>query len=167
VYEGSPTTAAGFFSVVPKAAGFAALIRVAFAFFPPSGDKSQAIQVPNVEMVVMTLSVLTMLIGNLAALGQSNAKRMLAYSSIAHAGYMLAGLTVLKRLDAPAAILFYLGAYLVMNLGAFLVLLPMENTFGGTDWRHLRGAIRREPVLGTALCIFLFSLTGLPPLAGF
>jgi len=167
VYEGSPTTAAGFFSVVPKAAGFAALIRTAFAFFPPHASADSLLKTPGVEYIVMILSVLTMLIGNLAALGQTNAKRMLAYSSIAHAGYMLAGLTVLHSIEGPAPILFYLGAYLLMNLGAFLVLVAMENIFGGTDLRHLRGAIRREPVLGTALIIFLFSLTGLPPLAGF
>jgi len=116
---------------------------------------------------VIWLSVLTMCIGNLAALAQTNAKRMLAYSSIAHAGYMLAGLTVLKDYEGPAAILFYLGVYLFMNLGAFLVLVAMENIFGGSDLRHLRGAIKREPLLGVALCVFLFSLTGLPPLAGF
>jgi NADH-quinone oxidoreductase subunit N len=170
VYEGSPTTAAGFFSVVPKAAGFAALIRAAFAFFPPGTGDTTAMAGgtgPSVESVVMTLSVVTMLIGNLAALAQTNVKRMLAYSSIAHAGYMLAGLTVLNTFQGPAPILFYLGAYLLMNLGAFMVLLAMENIFGGTDLRHLRGAIRREPVLGTTLCVFLFSLTGLPPLAGF
>src|SRR5579862_892035 len=126
VYEGSPTTAAGFFSVVPKAAGFAALIRTAFAFFPPHASAESLIKTPGVEHVVMFLSVLTMLIGNLAALGQTNAKRMLAYSSIAHAGYMLAGLTVLQGsdplhpTDGTAPILFYLGAYLLMNLGAFL-----------------------------------------------
>jgi NADH-quinone oxidoreductase subunit N len=80
---------------------------------------------------------------------------------------MLAGLSVLKDTGGAAAILFYLGAYLLMNLGAFLVLVALENVFGGTDLRHLRGAMRREPVLAVALCIFLFSLTGLPPFAGF
>src|SRR6185295_18480700 len=72
-----------------------------------------------------------------------------------------------EHLFGPASILFYLGAYFLMNLGAFLVLVAMENIFGGTDLRHLRGAVRREPVLAVALCIFLFSLTGLPPFAGF
>ena len=102
---------------------------------------------------------------------------MLAYSSIAHAGSMRAGLPVLSEIKSasgetehlfgPAAILFYLGGYLVMNLGAFLVLVALENILGGTDLRHLRGAVRREPILAVALCIFLFSLTGLPPFGGF
>lgn len=168
VYEGSPTVAAGFFSVVPKAAGFAALIRFVFAIFPPTttSDKSVLSSV-NFEHIVIVISVLTMCLGNLAALAQTNAKRMLAYSSIAHAGYMLAGLTVLKDFEGPAAILFYMGVYLFMNLGGFLVLVALENIFGGSDLRHLRGAIRREPLLVVALCVFLFSLTGLPPLAGF
>lgn len=167
VYEGSPTTAAGFFSVVPKAAGFAALIRVIFAFYPVGVDKIVSIPASSLESVLTVISVLTMCIGNLAALGQTNTKRMLAYSSIAHAGYMLAGLTILKTYAGPATILFYLGAYFLMNLGAFLVLVALENIFGGTDLRHLRGAVSREPVLTVALCVFLFSLTGLPPFAGF
>lgn len=167
VYEGSPTIAAGFFSVVPKAAGFAALIRFVFAIFPPGAGGKSMLNAVNLEHVVVILSVLTMCIGNLAALAQTNAKRMLAYSSIAHAGYMLAGLTVLKDFEGPAAILFYLGVYLFMNLGAFLVLVALENIFGGSDLRHLRGAIRSEPLLVVALVVFLFSLTGLPPLAGF
>ena len=177
VYEGSPTTAAGFFSVVPKAAGFAALIRFVVAIFPADSAAVWRLDRDKFEIILTTISVLTMCIGNLAALGQTNVKRMLAYSSIAHAGYMLAGLTVMselkgpggeaERLYGPAAILFYLGAYFLMNLGAFLVLVAMENIFGGTDLRHMRGAIRREPVLAVALCVFLFSLTGLPPFAGF
>ena len=94
VYEGSPTTAAGFFSVVPKAAGFAALIRVAVALYPSGNTMLWKLDRNAFETVLMTLSVLTMCIGNLAALGQTNIKRMLAYSSIAHAGYMLAGLAM-------------------------------------------------------------------------
>ena len=177
VYEGSPTTAAGFFSVVPKAAGFAALIRVAVALYPSGNTMLWKLDRNAFETVLMTLSVLTMCIGNLAALGQTNIKRMLAYSSIAHAGYMLAGLAMLgdlkgpngevEHLFGPSAILFYLGGYLVMNLGAFLVLVGLENVFGGSDLRHIRGAIRREPILAVALCVFLFSLTGLPPFGGF
>ncbi|MEI6232718.1 MAG: NADH-quinone oxidoreductase subunit N [Planctomycetota bacterium] len=177
VYEGSPTVAAGFFSVVPKAAGFAALIRVAVALFPAGSEMVWKLDRSGFETILMTLSVLTMCIGNLAALGQTNVKRMLAYSSIAHAGYMLAGLSMLnsttgpagevEKLFGPAAILFYLLGYLVMNFGAFLVLVGLENIVGGTDLRHLRGAIRREPILAVALCIFLFSLTGLPPFGGF
>jgi NADH-quinone oxidoreductase subunit N len=167
VYEGAPTVATGFFSVVPKAAGFAVLIRVLVAFFPIGGSNGHWLDYPGVETVIAVLAVLTMTLGNLAALGQNNAKRMLAYSSIAHAGYMLAGLSVLDRTAGAASVLFYLIVYLFMNLGAFLALVGLENIFGGTDLPQLRGAVRREPLLVVTLCIFLFSLTGLPPLAGF
>jgi NADH-quinone oxidoreductase subunit N len=167
VYEGSPTTATGFFSVVPKAAGFAVLIRVLCAFFPLGHGSEKFFGYPSVESIVSVLAIATMFIGNLAALGQTNAKRMLAYSSIAHAGYMLAGLSVLDDVAGPAAVLFYLVVYLFMNLGAFLVLVALENLFGSCELKALKGAVRREPVLVVALCVFLFSLTGLPPLAGF
>jgi len=167
VYEGAPTVATGFFSVVPKAAGFAALIRALCAFFP-IGDTTHAwLSYPHVESIIAVLAVLTMVLGNLSALGQSNAKRMLAFSSIAHAGYMLAGLSVLEDTRGPAAVLLYLVIYLFMNLGAFLVLIALENSFGGSDLRQLRGAMKREPLLCVMLCVFLFSLTGLPPLGGF
>ncbi|HEY3322622.1 MAG TPA: NADH-quinone oxidoreductase subunit N [Planctomycetota bacterium] len=169
VYEGSPTTAAGFFSVVPKAAGFAVLIRVICAFFPLGSlvGAQTWLGYPRVETIMTIVAIASMFIGNLAALGQTNAKRMLAYSSIAHAGYMLAGLTVLDNATGPAAVLFYMAVYLLMNLGAFMVLVAMENVFGGSDLNHLRGAVRREPVMVVALIIFLFSLTGFPPFGGF
>ncbi|HYG75454.1 MAG TPA: NADH-quinone oxidoreductase subunit N [Planctomycetota bacterium] len=167
VYEGAPTTATGFFSVVPKAAGFAVLIRVLCAFFPIGFSPDKWMGYPNIEAIVGIVAIATMCLGNLGALGQSNVKRMLAYSSIAHAGYMLAGLSVLDDVTGPSTVLFYLVIYLFMNLGAFLVLVALENVFGGSELRQLRGAVRREPVLVVALCIFLFSLTGLPPMAGF
>jgi len=167
VYEGAPTTATGFFSVVPKAAGFAVLIRALCAFFPLRPLAHEWLACPHVETVIAVLAVSTMVIGNLAALGQTNAKRMLAYSSIAHAGYMLAGLSVLDNGVGPAMVLLYLVIYLLMNLGAFLVLVALENLVGGSDLSQLRGAVRREPLLCVMLCVFLFSLVGLPPLAGF
>ncbi len=169
VYEGAPTTAAAFFSVVPKAAGFAVLIRVLCAFFPPGlvGGGQLWLAYPSAEGAIALVAVASMLIGNLSALGQTNAKRMLAYSSIAHAGYMLAGLTVLDDTVGPAAVLFYMVVYLLMNLGAFMSIVALENAFGGSDLRHLRGAVRSHPLLVVTLVIFLFSLTGIPPLAGF
>ncbi|MCY3022643.1 MAG: NADH-quinone oxidoreductase subunit N [Planctomycetota bacterium] len=167
VYEGAPTTATGFFSVVPKAAGFAVLIRTLCAFFPLGHAEKAWLSYPRVEQLVAVIAVLSMVVGNLAALGQSNAKRMLAYSSIAHAGYMLAGLSVLDDTVGPASVLFYLLVYMVMNLGAFLVLIALENVFGGSELRQLRGAGRREPLLCVMLCVFLFSLVGMPPLGGF
>lgn len=173
VYEGAPTTATGFFSVVPKAAGFAVLVRVLAEFFPLGYSNHVAgAGYTRLELALAVLAVLTMSIGNLAALAQSNAKRMLAYSSIAHAGYMLAGLSVLDvdkqgHAGGPAAVLFYLLVYLFMNLGAFLVLVALENARGSCELKDLRGMVRREPLLAVALVAFLFSLTGLPPLAGF
>ena len=167
VYEGAPTTATGFFSVVPKAAGFAVLIRIICEFFPTGTSSASWLGYTHVENIIAVIAVLTMTIGNLAALGQTNAKRMLAYSSIAHAGYMLAGLSVLDNAVGPTAVLFYLVVYLFMNLGAFVVLVALENIFGGADLVQLRGAVSKEPVLCVTLCIFLFSLTGLPPFGGF
>jgi NADH-quinone oxidoreductase subunit N len=166
VYEGAPTTATGFFSVVPKAAGFAILLRVLVEFFP-LGSSAGVGRLTRMEFAFAALAILTMTVGNLAALGQTNAKRMLAYSSIAHAGYMLAGFAVLDDGRGPAAVLFYLLVYLFMNLGAFLVLVALENLRGGCELSDLRGSVRREPLLSVSLVIFLFSLTGLPPLAGF
>ncbi|HYF48960.1 MAG TPA: NADH-quinone oxidoreductase subunit N, partial [Planctomycetota bacterium] len=173
VYEGAPTTGTAFFSVVPKAAGFAVLIRAATALFP--ADDASWLNTAGAENAIAVIAALTMTLGNLAALGQSNVKRMLAYSSIAHAGYMLAGLSVLGvtatstpgTLGGPASVLYYLIVYLFMNLGAFLVLLALENRCGSSDLPALRGVIRREPLLVVTLCVFLFSLVGLPPLAGF
>ncbi len=170
VYEGAPTTATGFFSVVPKAAGFAILLRVLTHFCPlgmPDLSAFEDNQYGMLEMIVSAIAILTMLIGNLAALGQNNAKRMMAYSSIAHAGYMLAGLTVFTNVGGAAAVLFYLVVYLFMNLGAFLALVGLENSRGSCELKSLRGSIKEQPLLGVALVVFLFSLTGLPPFAGF
>ena len=168
VYEGAPTTATAFFSVVPKAAGFAIIVRVLAEFFPTSQLQMLDRESMNtLSLVVAGIAVLTMTIGNLAALGQNNAKRMMAYSSIAHAGYMLAGLTVLNAYSGAAPVLYYLVVYLVMNLGAFLILVALENIRGSCELRDLRGAIREQPLLSCTLVLFLFSLIGLPPLAGF
>lgn len=177
-YEGAPTTATAFFSVVPKIAGFAVLVRVLLALCPADlslaawlGLQDGAARLTefrrHLEMPISVLAVATMTLGNLSALGQSNAKRMLAFSSIAHAGYILAALASLNGGAGAAALLFYLMAYLVMNLGAFLALIGIEDCVGGCDLEQLRGAIRRAPVLGTCFVAFLFSLIGLPPLAGF
>jgi len=180
VYEGAPTTATAFFSVVPKAAGFAVLVRVVATLFPldlswlavpgPAAvhayARMQAVR-GLMEWAALILAFLTMTLGNLAALGQSNAKRMLAYSSIAHAGYMLSALATLQGTGGAAALLYYVPAYLFMNLGAFLVLVGLENQTGSCDLERLRGSVRRAPLLSVALVVFLFSLVGLPPLAGF
>jgi len=109
----------------------------------------------------------TMTVGNLSALGQNNVKRMLAYSSIAHAGYMLLGFCVFS--DAgTAAILFYIATYCFMNLGAFLVVIAIAERSGGDETiEAFKGLGTRAPVLAVCMAVFLFSLTGLPPFAGF
>jgi NADH-quinone oxidoreductase subunit N len=107
-----------------------------------------------------------MTFGNLAAIPQNNLKRLLAYSTIAHAGYMLMGFVVLSD-RGVLAVLFYLGVYLVMNLGAFFVVIVVAKQARGEDISHYRGLVWRSPLLAVAMGIFLFSLIGLPPSAGF
>ena len=117
--------------------------------------------------VLLALSMLTMTIGNLCALNQRNLKRMLAYSGIAHAGYMMMGLAILNN-EGLAAILFYAVVYMIMNVGAFLVVGMIANVTGDEDIEDYRGlAWRGATVPAVCLAIFLFSLTGLPPFAGF
>jgi NADH-quinone oxidoreductase subunit N len=112
------------------------------------------------------LSVLTMTLGNLVAVWQDNLKRLLAYSSIAHAGYMLMGVVILSD-QGIAAVLIYFMMYLFMNLGAFFVVMLVANKTGSEDISAYRGLGYRAPLIGVAMAIFLVSLTGLPPTAGF
>jgi NADH-quinone oxidoreductase subunit N len=169
VYQGAPTPFTAFLSVASNAAGIAIMIRF---FFPgvsrmvPGGDWAF---VSGVEwpQVLLFLSMVTMTVGNLCALSQRNLKRLLAYSGIAHAGYMMMGLAVLNN-EGLSAILFYIVVYLIMNLGAFLVVGMIANVTGDEDIETYRGLAWRGAVV-PALClaVFLFSLTGLPPFAGF
>ncbi|MFH1021860.1 MAG: NADH-quinone oxidoreductase subunit N [Planctomycetota bacterium] len=161
VYEGAPTVATAFFSVVPKAAGFAVLLRWVSALAVLPGEAGRLVM-----WGIAAAAVLSMFIGNLTALGQTNLKRLLAFSSVAQAGYMLLG-AVTPGPDGRAAVLFYLAAYAVMNLGAFLVALALENATGSAELDDLRGTVRKAPVLAIAMCVFCFALTGLPPLSGF
>jgi len=172
VYEGAPITITAFLSVGSKAGGFALLIRFFKVTFINTGALAG---VPGVwailpgfdwREVVAVLSVLTMTVGNLVAIWQNNLKRMLAYSSIAHAGYMLMGVVVLSN-QGLAAILLYFVIYLFMNLGAFYVVMLVANKTGSEDIEDYRGLGSRAPFLMVALAIFLVSLTGLPPTAGF
>ncbi len=180
VYEGSPTVATAFFSIAPKAAGFAALIRLVggiWGFSPEelsggagemlTSGKFWAARWEAVPIALGVIAIITMTVGNVIALRQTNAKRMLAYSSIAHAGYMLAGLAVLGGAGGPRAVLFYLIAYLVMNFGAFACVIALENRTGSAEMRDLAGAIRYAPALVISMIIFLFALVGLPPTIGF
>jgi NADH-quinone oxidoreductase subunit N len=153
VYEGAPTPVTAFFSVGPKAAAVALLLRFLGA-------------VPPQPVLLAVLAASTMTLGNLTALWQSNLKRLLAWSSIAHAGYLLLGLVAGGR-EGTSAILLYLVTYLFMNLGAFLVILAVADAGVPEELAAWRGLGRRAPGAAVAMSLFLFSLTGLPPFAGF
>ena len=159
VYEGSPTPVTAFLTVVPKAAGLAVLIRVVAPAGPVAGG------IPAVfGPILSAVAVLTMFAGNLAALRQTSLKRMLAYSSVAHSGYLL--VAVVAR-DAES-FAFYLVAYLFMNAGAFGVLAAVTGkNIEHTALDDFAGLGRRDPWLAAALAIFLLSLAGFPPTAGF
>jgi NADH-quinone oxidoreductase subunit N len=152
-----------FLAVGSKAAGFAMLLRFFYL-----GDAAQASfdTIPLRELGG-ALAVATMTLGNFAALSQTNMTRLLAYSSIAHAGYALLGFVVLADAGLEA-VLFYLAVYYVMNLGAFWVLMLVANATGREDVDAFRGLARRGgAVAAVAMAVFLFSLAGIPPLAGF
>jgi NADH-quinone oxidoreductase subunit N len=160
VYEGAPTPVTAFFSVGPKAAGFAMLARFLGGVFPGESGPFEW------KLVIALLAVLTMAVGNLGALLQQNLKRLLAYSSIAHAGYLLVAFVAFTD-DAIRGLLAYLVVYVIMNLGAFLVVIILEERHGIETVDGCRGLGWRAPGLGVAATLFLASLTGLPPTAGF
>jgi NADH-quinone oxidoreductase subunit N len=158
VYEGAPTPITAFFSIGPKAVGFAVLLRI-FLYYWRITPESQAI-----FWLLWIISVLTMLVGNLIALRQTNLKRILAYSSIAHAGYLL--VAILAR--DGSSLLFYLAAYLFMNLGAFAAVIALSKK--GKEYLELddyAGVGFKYPWIGATFTIFLLSLAGFPPTAGF
>jgi len=159
VYEGAPTPVAAFLSVGSKAASFAMLIRILFEALPSAAVQwSQALAV---------LAVLSMTVGNIAALTQSNVKRMLAYSSIAHAGYVLIGVVVATP-RGVAATLVYLLVYVFMQMGAFGILAVLQRRGESSDEMHeLSGLFFRAPLLAVCMLLCLLSLGGIPPTAGF
>lgn len=168
VYEGAPTPIAAFFSVGPKAAGFAALLR--FFLDLSTAGRLEGVWQPLASMPIMpyvaVIAALTMAVGNLSAIGQTSAKRLLAYSSIAHVGYMLMGLVAMDSAGL-ASIFFYLLAYYVMNLGAFWGVSVVADLKGHHKLDAFRGLGWSMPVLGVTMAIFLASLVGLPVFAGF
>jgi NADH-quinone oxidoreductase subunit N len=172
VYEGAPITITALLSVASKAAGFAVMIRFLKVVFldPASAGVTEGVwaslQLFDWPALVAILSVLTMTLGNLVAIWQNNMKRLLAYSSIAHAGYLLTGVVVLNN-EGLAAVLIYFVVYLFMNLGAFYVVMLVANATGSEDVESYKGMSARSPLLAFALALFLISLTGLPPTAGF
>jgi NADH-quinone oxidoreductase subunit N len=160
VYEGAPTPVTAFMAVGPKAAGFAALVRVLVQALPALGPSHWTV-------LLWIASILTMTLGNVVAIRQTNIKRMLAYSSIAHSGYILIGI-VSNSGPGHAAVLFYLIAYTVMNLGAFTIILSLSeagDTKVGLD--DYAGLGRRAPFLAAMLSLFLLSLAGIPLTGGF
>ena len=169
VYEGAPISITAFLSVASKAAGFAVLIRFLKITFAQGLDKSGYWQMLNYidwQMLLVVFSIITMTFGNFAALWQDNIKRMLAYSSIAHAGYLMLGVAVLSD-QGLMAVLVYFSVYLFMNLGAFYVVMLIANKINSEEIDDYKGIGYSLPLLGTCLGIFLVSLTGLPPTAGF
>ncbi|HYV47978.1 MAG TPA: NADH-quinone oxidoreductase subunit N [Myxococcaceae bacterium] len=169
VYEGSPTPFTAFLSVGPKAAGFALAVRIFFGALSHNGmspDMATVLSDVPWPQVIGVIAALTMTVGNLAAMNQTNLKRMLAYSSIAHAGYLLMGLAAASKTGSQS-IAIYLMVYLFMNLGAFLVVGAVARLSGSESLFEYRGLSARAPFAAVTFAIFLFSLTGLPPLAGF
>ena len=161
-YQGSPTPVTGYLSVGPKVGAFALILRLFVETLGPL--KADWL------VVVIVLAALTMTLGNLVALTQTNVKRMLAYSSIAHTGYMLVGLAAYAagRMEGLQGLLYYGAAYSFMNLGAFAVIAALQKRAGVTsNLDTFAGLGRREPVLGVLMTLFLLSLTGIPPTAGF
>jgi NADH-quinone oxidoreductase subunit N len=178
VYEGAPAPVAGFLAVASKAAVFAIGLRIlamASALGGVGGEPELghlfADNAVFLEKLLILSSIATMLWGNLAALRQTNLQRMLAYSSIAHAGYLLMAATMVLRTDvaddALMAIGFYFMIYLCMNLGAFWIVTMMRRDLDSVEVSALKGLGWKQPLLGTCFVIMLVSLTGLPPTAGF
>lgn len=171
VYEGAPTPVTAFLTVGSKAAGFAAFVRFfIIVMAEPSATSTEvawnAVGLTSWPLAIAIVSGVTMTIGNFAAIPQNNIKRLLGYSSIAHAGYMLMGLVVLTG-TGLRALLFYMVVYYFMNLGAFLVVTIVSNELKSEDISAYRGLGWRSPFAAASMAIFMFSLVGLPPLAGF
>jgi NADH-quinone oxidoreductase subunit N len=167
VYQGAPTPVTALLSVAPKAAGFAVMTRFFFSGLSTAGASAWELS-PTIDwpLLLMVISVATMTLGNVAALTQTNLKRLLAYSSISHAGYIMMGVVALSE-NGLRGMMVYLFAYLFMNLGAFLVVTLVHLHEGSFDLRDYPGLYRRAPLLTLAMAIFLFSLMGIPPLVGF
>ena len=172
VYEGAPVTITALLSVASKAAGFAMMIRffaVAFTDLVMGGSPEAGYGLLAGFAwtdLVAVMAVLTMTVGNLVAIWQNNLKRLLAYSSIAHAGYMLLGVAALSQ-EGFSAVMIYFVVYLFMNLGAFYLVMLVAQKTGTEDIAGYDGLGRRSPFIAVAMTVFLLSLTGLPPTAGF
>ncbi|MCG2588298.1 NADH-quinone oxidoreductase subunit N [Rhodohalobacter sulfatireducens] len=161
VYQGTPTTITAFMATAAKSATFVAFVLVLTRMLPSS-------EIGDWQSVLQVVAILTMIVGNLIALAQDNVKRMLAYSSIAHAGYLMVGLAAGNE-AGYAGVLYYLFAYTIMNAGAFGVIAYYERNHGldFTEIDSYAGLGFKVPVMGVMLSVFLFSLAGIPPMVGF
>lgn len=170
VFEGAAAEVGGFLSVASKGAALALMGRFTLILVGMSGPEASQADwnkvVPYLVPGIAVIAALTATFGNLAAFTQTNLKRLLAYSTIAHAGYMLMGLVTMSK-DGAAAVMFYLVAYLFMNLGAFGIVAFLRNSTGSEDLRDFRGLVQRAPVLVISLAVCLLGLLGMPPLVGF
>jgi len=170
VYEGSPTAITAYLSVAPKAGAFAMMIRFFNQIFSDGGalvsiDSISKTIFPWADILSL-LAVITMTIGNIVAIQQNSIKRMLAYSSVAHAGYILLAMPVMSS-DSIYAIMIYFIMYLFMNLGAFFVVIAVKNKTGGETFDDFKGLGWEMPLIAIVMTLFMVSLTGLPPTAGF
>ena len=167
VYQGAPTPITGFISTASKAAGFAILVRFMYSAFPPGSSLASLSWVS----LMQPIAIMTMLVGTLLAVTQKNAKRMLAYSSIAQAGYVLIGVTAFAtsadRANALAAVIFYLATYMLANICAFTIVGIVAERAGGDDIKNFAGLARRSPYLALGMVAALLSLLGAPFLVGF
>ena len=168
VYEGSPTTITAFLSVAPKAAGFALFLRVFLSVFTEGGSFLSTVPIFNISwpMLLAVLSAATMTIGNVLALRQENVKRMLAYSTISHVGFMLMAVCTLTPI-AINGIMFYILMYSFMNLSAFYMVIYMSNKYNAEVIDDWKGIAFKNPLLSAFMVLNLVSLAGLPPTSGF
>ncbi|MDP3470196.1 MAG: NADH-quinone oxidoreductase subunit N [Daejeonella sp.] len=165
VYEGAPTPVTAFLSTAPKIAGFAVLIKFLEIFYDPE-SKALSSSILDLNFVLAFLAILSMLLGNFVAIWQNNVKRMLAYSSIGHTGFMLMGLFIFSA-SGFKAIIFYMTVYVIMNMAAFLIVDEIEEKTGKQYINEYKGLGKKNSLLMISLLIVLVSLTGLPPTVGF
>jgi NADH-quinone oxidoreductase subunit N len=166
-YQGAPLPSAGFIASASKVASFVVLGKIVLVGFAPlHGDAAWHAMVAGWSPVLAALAALSILVGNLVALAQSNVRRLLAYSAVAHAGYTLIGLVAGDR-DGFSAALFYATIYAITLVGAFGVVAMVRRETGGDDISNFRGLASRSPLLAACMSVFMLSLAGIPPLAGF
>jgi NADH-quinone oxidoreductase subunit N len=161
VYQGSPIPVTAFFSIVPKMAGLATLVRVSFVFFSDG-----SVLTASWIGLILVISAMTMTVGNVTAIGQTSVKRLLAFSSIGHVGMMILGVVVLNDVGVQA-ILFYGIAYLFMTLIAFYITSHLSDMYGTDTYDVFRGLVFKHPVMAIIMAAVLFSLAGMPPFSGF